>query len=201
MKKVISDINNEKNYEDIIKIENKNNLRDLIEELIENHSLEIKLEYIQKNDCQEENDYFQKSISKITGFENIEWKPCREILNKKEVRILPEKIGPEHFTQGNIGDCYFISCIKSLSQIPQLLHFIMGLTDKNLDNINPKQFKVNFFIDGEWKTKIIKDSFPCINKRGKYELIGVKPNDNELFMMILEKAWALLNGGYDTLYF
>ena len=161
--------------------------------------MEIKLEYIQKNDCQEENDYFQKSISKITDIENIEWKPCREILNKKDVRILPEKIGPEHFTQGNIGDCYFISCIKSLSQIPQLLHFIMGLTDKNLDNINPKQFKVNFFIDGEWKTMIIKDSFPCINKRGKYELIGVKPNDNELFMMILEKAWALLNGGYDQI--
>ena len=197
LKKVVSDINNEKSYENIIKIENNNNnLRDLIEELIENHSLEIKLEYIQKNDCQEENDYFQKSISKITGNENIEWKPCREILHKNDIRILPEKIGPEHFTQGNIGDCYFISCIKSLSQIPQLLHFILGLTDKNLDNINPKQFKVN---DGEWKTMIIKDSFPCINKEGKYELIGVKPNDNELFMMILEKAWALLNGGYDQI--
>ena len=75
----------------------------------------------------------------------------------------------------------------------------MGLTDQNLDNINPNQFKVNFFIDGEWKTMTIKDSFPCFKKNGKYELIGVTPNDNELFMMILEKAWALLNGGYDQI--
>ena len=64
LNEVVSKINNEENYKDIIRKENNSNsnLRDIIEELIENHSLEIKLEYIQKNDCQEENDYFKKSI-------------------------------------------------------------------------------------------------------------------------------------------
>ena len=111
--------------------------------------------------------------------------------------ILPEIIDYSNFNQGYIGDCYFISCVNALSQIPQLLHYIMGLTDRNTENENPTKFVVNFFIDGRWEKIYIKDSFPFLENNN--ELIGVQPKDNELFMMILEKAWAKINGGYDRI--
>ena len=115
-----------------------------------------------------------------------------EILGLEEVVILPRKIDSSNFNQGFIGDCYFLSCVNALSRIPQLLHFIMGLTLENNKN-EPQSdfFIVKFFIDGEWKNIKIKDSFPCYIKgikgnKCKYELIGVQPESNELFLMIFE---------------
>jgi hypothetical protein len=76
----------------------------------------------------------------------------------------------------------------------------MGLSDEDIQNKNPKLFKVKFFIDGQWTPIYIEDSFPCIEyNKFKHKLIGVRPKDNELFMMILEKAWAKINGGYDQI--
>ena len=73
----------------------------------------------------------------------------------------------------------------------------MRLSFKNCENQDSSVFSVNFFIDGKWKIVYIKDSFPCFKKNNK--LVGVKPKNNELFMMILEKAWAQINGGYDQI--
>ena len=73
----------------------------------------------------------------------------------------------------------------------------MGLSSKSYGNKGSNIFIVYFFIDGKWKIVKVKDSFPCF--KDSNELIGVKPKDNELFMMILEKAWAKINGGYDQI--
>ena len=156
--------------------ESEKNLQDSIENI----------EYIKdKNEKNEKNETIK-----------IIWKSSREII-KKNVVILPEIIDYSNFNQGYIGDCYFISCVNALSQIPQLLHYIMGLTDRNTENENPTKFVVNFFIDGRWEKIYIEDSFPFLENNN--ELIGVQPKDNELFMMILEKAWAKINGGYDRI--
>ena len=128
---------------------------------------------------------------------DIIWKPCREILGIDDIVILPEKIDNSNFNQGLIEDWYFISCVNSISQIPQLLNFIMRLSSKYWENKECYIFSVNVFIDGKWEIVNIKDSFPCFKDNNK--LVGVTPNNNELFMMILEKAWAQINGGYDQI--
>ena len=131
----------------------------------------------------------------------VEWKTCREILNlSKDPIILPDKIDGSNFNPGKIKDSYFISYIQLLSQIPHLLNYIMALSDKKWSNVNRFVFIVNFFIDGEWKRIYIDDLFPCYkDENNKYHLLGVRPKENELFMMILEKAWAQVNGGYDII--
>ena len=102
--------------------ESEKNLQDSIENI----------EYIKdKNEKNEKNETIK-----------IIWKSSREII-KKNVVILPEIIDYSNFNQGYIGDCYFISCVNALSQIPQLLHYIMGLTDRNTENENPTKFVVN----------------------------------------------------------
>ena len=72
----------------------------------------------------------------------------------------------------------------------------MGLNDDNMKNENPDFFFVNFFIDGKWTKIEVEVSFPCYYYKNKLFLLGVKPQKNELFMMILEKAWAKINGDY-----
>ena len=144
----------------------------------------------------------KESISRIESKKakerKIIWKSSRQILGNSVV-ILPKEIDYSNFNQGEIKDCYFISCVNALAQIPQLLHFIMGLTNKNIENENPSNFVVNFFIDGKWEKIFVEDSFPCFELPKKNALVGVNPNNNELFMMILEKTWAIINGGYDNI--
>ena len=175
---------------------NKYNSSDIIKEFSQ-IDIEYGVEYHpEKNfieDTEEQN--IQKSLKRLFPDKEICWKPCRVILGKEDLSIFPKKINYSNFNQGHIGDCYFISCINALSQIPELLNFIVGPEDKE-----NHVFKVKFYIDGEWKIINIKDSFPAFKiEENKYELVGVKPHDNELFMMILEKAWAHLNGGYDLI--
>ena len=132
----------------------------------------------------------------------IVWKSCREIkqFRDKSLVILPKTIDYSSFKQGYFGDCYFISCIHALSRIPQLLNIILRLNTKEEENRISKDisyFTVTLFINGEWKIIKVKNSFPVYEKTG--ELVGVRPKYNEIFLMILEKAWALINGGYDKM--
>ena len=150
----------------------------------------------------EDEKHLRESVENL-GLTNIIWKSCQEIFPNEDLVILPEKLDCSCFNQGYIGDCYFITCIQALSKIPQLLNFILGLStgdQKNQIASNQEDFKVKFFIDGEWEIISIKNNFPIIKKKGKKdELLGVVPNKNELFLMILEKAWAKINVGYDKI--
>ena len=113
-------------------------------------------------------DYFsddesnlKESVKRLNHINNLFfWKPCREILKTDDVVILPNKIGYSNFNQDYIGDCYFISCVNALSQIPQLLNFIMVLSGKGWKNQDRYFFSVKFFIDGRWEIIYVKDSFP-----------------------------------------
>ena len=199
----------------------------LIDELIENNGIIFECKLIPKLNLPQINNktksgyntldnedkdefHLRKSVNNLEHMKNedlnkikIVWKSCQEIFPDEELVILPEKLDHSCFNQGHIGDCYFITCIHALSDIPQLLNYILRLSTKDQNNqIEPNQedFKVNFFIDGEWKIINIKNNFPIIKKKDKEdELLGVTPNKNELFLMILEKAWAKINGGYDKI--
>ena len=152
-------------------------------------------------------NYLRESINKTKNKKEnpsklIVWKSCREIkqFTEKSLIILPKALDYSNFKQGHFGDCYFISCIRALSLIPQLLNIILRLNTNEQENRISKDvpyFTVTFFIDGEWKIIKVKNSFPVYEKTG--ELVGVKPKSNEIFLMILEKAWALINGGYDKI--
>ena len=175
-----------------------------ISKLVQSKELKFKFEYMTKPDpySYDGNEYqIQESVKKLEyvlkNKKDIIWKPCREILGRDDIVILPEKIDNSNFNQGFIGDCYFISCVNALSQIPQLLNFILGLSSKYIINEIDYNFRVKFFIDGKWQTIKVKDSFPCFKDNN--QLVGVTPKKNELFMMILEKAWAQINGGYDQI--
>ena len=207
---IIERIKNEQSYKILHKFKKFNILNEIENKIREENSLlksnnifALTLEYFPKPKPYSNNYYndnetnLKESINRLFPEKEIIWKPCREILNTENVVILPNKIDNSNFNQGSIGDCYFISCINALSQIPQLLNFIMRLSSPFLKNKNRYVFSVNFFIDGKWKIIYVNDSFPVF--KDSNELVGVQPKKNELFLMILEKAWAKINGGYDQI--
>lgn len=48
---------------------------------------------------------------------------------------------------------------------------------------------------GEWKQVIIDEYFPCISATKGPAF--TKGNQGEIWVMLLEKAWAKINGSYD----
>ena len=83
-----------------------------------------------------------------------------------------------------------MASISALNESPQILAEIFRM-HKVQDN---GYYEVCLRVDGEWNVVILDDYFPC--NVGNKKPIFTKPNSNELWVMLLEKAWAKINGGY-----
>ena len=102
------------------------------------------------------------------------------MINSKDVR------------QGNIGSCYFLTGIVSfVEQYPEQI-FKLFVMKKNPSHL----YGVRLFIEGKWRIFMLDASFPL----GKYDTFCcAKPHYREIWVMLLEKAWAKAYGSYDAI--
>ncbi len=56
-------------------------------------------------------------------------------------------------------------------------------------------YAVNICKNGEWKEVVIDDYFPCYQDEPAFS----KSNGDELWVLIMEKAWAKLHGSYERI--
>lgn len=119
---------------------------------------------------------------------NIEWKRASDIF--PEFLLFEGKIEANDIKQGNLGNCYFLSALAALAEFPNLIYKIFK-TKKVSEN---GLYEIAFFLDGEWRMVIVDDYIPINKETGNCAF--AKPNGNELWVLILEKAWAKVNGGY-----
>jgi hypothetical protein len=119
--------------------------------------------------------------------EQIKWKRVSEIFTKFE--LFEGSIEFNDIKQGNLGNCYFLSALAALTEFPNLIFKIFKTQEVPTNGL----YEVALFIDGEWQIVIVDDYIP-VNIYG--DPAFAKPNGNEIWVMILEKAWAKVNGGY-----
>jgi hypothetical protein len=95
--------------------------------------------------------------------------------------------------QGSLGDCYLIGAIKSLSKYPYLIR------DKfrSWKYSRIGYYEIVLFINGQWQIVIVDDNFPYNKSLGKYEF--AHSTNHTIWIMLLEKAWAKINGGYSNI--
>ena len=129
----------------------------------------------------------------LRGWKNIVWSRINEIKKLDHCDVFYDGATIDDIKQGGIGDCYFLSAIGSLSNFPNFIesHFY-------LDNENKHIYGIYFFINGRWKRVLVDDYFPCImNKKNPFgELYFSCSFQNELWVSLIEKAWAKINGSY-----
>jgi hypothetical protein len=130
-----------------------------------------------------------ESKAKEIDVYNIEWKRAPEIFGQN-LLLFDEKIECSDIRQGNLGNCYFLSALAALTEFPKLIYQIFRTKE-----INPEGFyEIALFIDGEWQIVFVDDFFPVV--KGTKNFAFARPNGNELWVVLLEKAWAKVNGGY-----
>eukprot|EP00347_Sterkiella_histriomuscorum_P016663 403352333 len=107
----------------------------------------------------------------------------------KEIGIFVDSIDPSDINQGLLGDCYFLSCLSVLAENPQRIRRLFVTDQINEYGV----YGVRICKNGEWREIVIDDRIPC--QRG--EPAFSKAIGNELWVPLMEKAWAKLHGSYD----
>ena len=125
--------------------------------------------------------------------DEIIWLRTSEIFKNQKYSLFESKIELSKISQGSLGDCYFVASIASLVQYPNLIYQIFKTKEINKEGY----FELIFFIDGKFQIVIVDDYLPVNIKTKK--ICFTKPNNNEIWICILEKAWAKINGGYSNI--
>ena len=90
-----------------------------------------------------------------------------------------------------LGDCYFLSVLAALAEHPHRIKKLFDLSKTNVDGI----WSVKMFKNG-LDQEIVMDNFiPCLYGSPVFS----KANCNELWVIILEKAWAKLHKSYERI--
>lgn len=124
--------------------------------------------------------------------DKIEWKRCYDI---KGATLISNQIKPSDVLQGGIGDCWLMSAIACLAEYHGPLH---NLFDSHSISIFGK-YKIKLYNKSEkrWETLIIDDKIPFMKATGKPLFAQCK--DNEMWVLLLEKAFAKFVGNYSKL--
>ena len=104
--------------------------------------------------------------------------------------LFSDKIEMGDVQQGSLGDCYFLSSVANICKFPNNVKRLFKQTSKNEYGF----YEISLFIDGKRQIVIVDDYLPAFKKSKKP--CYAQSNKNEIWVMLLEKAWAKVNGGY-----
>ncbi|GAB2212288.1 hypothetical protein Droror1_Dr00025641 [Drosera rotundifolia] len=125
-----------------------------------------------------------------------EWKRPVEIARESSMGAIPVLMSgppnPSDVCQGRLGDCWFLSAVAVLAEVSRISEVIIT-PEYNEEGI----YTVRFCIQGEWVPVIVDDWIPC--ESPSKPAFATSRKGNELWVSILEKAYAKLHGSYEAL--
>ncbi|KAL8255534.1 hypothetical protein R6Q59_030601 [Mikania micrantha] len=124
------------------------------------------------------------------------WSKPTEIVNENQSGSNPclfsGDVNPSDVCQGRLGDCWFLSAVAVLTEVSRISEVIIT-PEYNEEGI----YTVRFCIQGEWVPVVVDDWIPC-ESPGK-PAFATSKKGNELWVSLLEKAYAKLHGSYEAL--
>jgi hypothetical protein len=138
--------------------------------------------------------------------ENFEWKRASEYFGPGKFKIF-DGIDPSDCIMGSCNDCYMFAALAGIAE---------ATFDETSDKEKGQRIKDNFLtqttnsagcyaiqfiIDGQPRTIVIDDYFPFIKTKAGKEVFAFAKNKNdskELWVQLVEKAWAKLCGSYEA---
>lgn len=120
----------------------------------------------------------------------VKWKRPQEFMQNPV--LFENDVDPNDIKQGELGDCWFLSACACIAERPGLVKRLFITQEYNPEGI----YKLRLCKNGEWVTVTIDDYIPCSLSGGP--LFGHCAR-NELWVSLLEKAYAKLHGSYHAL--
>ncbi|ELP91336.1 calpain, putative [Entamoeba invadens IP1] len=114
---------------------------------------------------------------------NLTFLRAEEFLDK--VKLYEGGIEATDIQQGMLGDCYFLASLASLAEFPKRIERLI----RSLGNC---KYEVTYYYMGKKQVIEIDDLIPCSEKKPIFS----HNNGNELWVILLEKAYAKVVGNY-----
>jgi len=121
------------------------------------------------------------------------WLRPNIIFHKQEYHVFTDGVEPNDIIQGDLGDCYFLSALSALAEFPKRITHAFVTKDISPDG----KYEIEFCICGEAVRVVIDDYFPC--EESTDSPCFSHAHGNEMWVMLLEKAWAKVNGSYENI--
>ena len=107
-------------------------------------------------------------------------------------KFVVDGFDPFDIMQGATGDCWFLSSISALAEKRTLADRVINPAANNTDTAQEGGiYKFQFYRMGEWHDVIIDDQIPL-----QY---SARPENGELWVPLLEKAYAKFFGNYHNI--
>jgi Calpain family cysteine protease len=119
----------------------------------------------------------------------IEWKRPKDFV-EGDVKVFDGAIKFSDVAQGQLGDCWLMCSIAAIAEFEPLVRDLVVMKDCNPDT---GTYVVRLCKDGAWKRLVVDDWFPCSPGEGP---IYSQCCGDEIWAMLLEKAFAKCNGSY-----
>lgn len=123
----------------------------------------------------------------------IEWRRPAQFF-KGPYALFRDGIAPEDIRQGALGDCWFLCAIAALTEFPVMIENLFPVPGRTGTTYGVHT--VRFCKNGLWVDVRVDDFFPCYPMAGP---LYSKANGDELWVLLLEKAYAKLHGSYDAI--
>eukprot|EP00054_Salpingoeca_dolichothecata_P008770 m.49733 g.49733 ORF g.49733 m.49733 type:complete len:845 (+) comp17946_c0_seq3:46-2580(+) len=119
----------------------------------------------------------------------ISWRRAQDLLG--EASIVSDGIDPNDIKQGILGDCWLLCALAALAEFPDLIRRAF-LNASNSAGV----YDIVLYPEGQRQVFRLDDYFPCTPGEGPVYARNVGP---ELWVMLLEKAYAKARGQYSRL--
>jgi calpain-15 len=116
------------------------------------------------------------------------WKRPHQFMHGRP-KLIEDDIDPNDIRQGALGDCWFLASMASLAENPAMVRRLFITDSYNEFGI----YQLRICKNGEWTVVTIDDYIPCYPNGGP---MFSSANGNELWAILLEKAYAKLHGNY-----
>jgi len=124
--------------------------------------------------------------------DRVLWKRPKDLFRSNNY-VLFEAINPHIVHQGGLADCYYLSCVTSLSKWPGRIRKLFNEETKSSTGC----YIMYGYINGIKRTFII-DDYLLLDPQTKSAAF-VQPNNKELWVLLLEKLWAKINGSFTNI--
>ena len=131
-------------------------------------------------------DILPQEIEEIRG---LTWHRPSEIFRTYNY-YLYKSIEAGDIKQGALGNCYFLSSIAAIAEFKERIEKIFVETETSKNG----EYGIRLFVQGVPTIIIVDDFLPCKGKRLFFT--HTQGSDNEIWVPLIEKAWAKLNGSY-----
>ena len=133
---------------------------------------------------------FENANGKYINPQKVEFKRASEIYQNDRYVLISDKMDMNDIIPGALEDSYFLSSVQNLCKVPKNINRLFKRQIMNPDGY----YELILNIDGKPQIIIVDDYLPV--DKDTQKLIYAQTKNNEIWVSLLEKAWAKVNGGY-----